>query len=36
MDARDYQLVTVIGQDGKPITLYSRKFTEVQTRHTVT
>ena len=33
-DARDYQLGAVTSQDGKPITFYSRKLTETQTRCT--
>ena len=36
MDASDHQLWAVISQEGKPIALYIRKWTEKQTRYTVT
>ena len=35
-DAIDYQLGTVIIQEGKPIAFYIRKSTDLQTRYTVT
>ena len=36
MNARDYQLGSVISQNGKPIAFYRRKLTGLQTRYTVT
>ena len=35
-DASHYQLGAVISQDGKPITFYSRKLNDAQTRYTTT
>ena len=35
-DARAFQLGANIGQKGKPITFYGRKFTDSQKRYTVT
>ena len=35
-DARNYQLVSVISHNGKPIGFYSRKLTETKMKYTVT
>ena len=36
MDASEFQVVAVISQYWKPIALYRRKLTELQTRYMVT
>ena len=36
MDARDYQLVAVIIQEGRSIIFYSKKLTDPQKRYTAT
>ena len=36
MDADDYQLGAIMIQEGKPITLYRRKLTNLQTQYHVT